>query len=157
MIPAAGIFRGGFLIIILLWYSSHVWRAMDQYFRDEFKKYLEEEYKKNKHLKDDVMGIKESTEANKVGITDSVLNGDGKFLETFAKSEQRKDINNDHITDQSNVLYMSPKSMPSIGKNVKTKPENSGKHPQQKSRLGSLIEEEYCSLSPNDVKNDCDE
>ncbi|CAL7933839.1 unnamed protein product [Xylocopa violacea] len=47
------IFRGVFLIGILTWYSTSVWKLIDGYFRDQFKSYLEEEYRKNPRMKSD--------------------------------------------------------------------------------------------------------
>jgi hypothetical protein len=67
MIPLIGLLRGGFLIVILLWYSVSVWQAMDGYFRDEFKKYLEKEYKQNKYLKKDMAGKTDSSGDEIVG------------------------------------------------------------------------------------------
>jgi hypothetical protein len=40
---------------------------MDGYFRDEFKKYLEKEYKQNKYLKEDMTGKTDSSEDEIVG------------------------------------------------------------------------------------------
>jgi hypothetical protein len=42
--------RGFFLIGIISWYSTGVWKFIDDYFRYEYKKYLTEEFKRNKHL-----------------------------------------------------------------------------------------------------------
>lgn len=50
----AVIFRGVFLISILTWYSTNVWKMIDGYFRDQFRSYLEEEYRKNPRLKSEV-------------------------------------------------------------------------------------------------------
>jgi hypothetical protein len=67
MIPLIGLFRGGFLIVIVLWYSVTVWHTMDGYFREEFKRYLEKEYEQNKRLKEDVVGKTDSLEDENVG------------------------------------------------------------------------------------------
>lgn len=48
------IFRGVFLIGILTWYSTSVWKMIDSYFRDQFRSYLEEEYRKNPRMRSDV-------------------------------------------------------------------------------------------------------
>lgn len=42
--------RGFFLLGIISWYSASVWKFIDDYFRSEYKKYLSEEFKRNKHL-----------------------------------------------------------------------------------------------------------
>ncbi|KOC59544.1 hypothetical protein WH47_09066 [Habropoda laboriosa] len=48
--------RGVFLIGILTWYSTSVWKMIDGYFRDQVRSYLEEEYRKNPRMKSDVHG-----------------------------------------------------------------------------------------------------
>ena len=100
------------------------------------------------------MGIKESTETENVIITDSVtsiLNSDTKILKTFSKSGQGKDINNDHVTGKMHRLCSPPESET----NIMTKIENKGKS-SKPGRLDLLLEEEYCSLSSNNIKNNCD-
>src|SRR5215510_48424 len=67
MIPLAGLFRGMFLFVTLLWYSLSVWHAMDGYYREEFKKYIEKEYERNEHLKADMIATKYASEAESVG------------------------------------------------------------------------------------------
>lgn len=67
MIPLISLLRGGFLVVILLWYSVSVWHVMDEYFRDEFKKYLEKEYKQNKYLKEDMAGKTDSSDDEILG------------------------------------------------------------------------------------------
>ena len=45
--------RGFFLLGIISWYSTAVWKFIDDYFRYEYKKYLTHEFKRNKHLQPD--------------------------------------------------------------------------------------------------------
>uniref|UniRef100_A0A1B6DB37 Uncharacterized protein n=1 Tax=Clastoptera arizonana TaxID=38151 RepID=A0A1B6DB37_9HEMI len=33
------------LAVVVIWYSALIWRSMDEYFRDEFKKSLNDKYK----------------------------------------------------------------------------------------------------------------
>jgi hypothetical protein len=42
--------RGFFLLGIVSWYSSGVWKFIDDYFKYEYKKYLTHEFKRNKNL-----------------------------------------------------------------------------------------------------------
>lgn len=42
--------RSFFLCGIIYFYSTGVWKFIDDYFRHEYKKYLTEEFKRNKHL-----------------------------------------------------------------------------------------------------------
>lgn len=43
-------FRGVFLISIISWYSYGVFKMINDYFRSEYKTYLTDEFRKNKHL-----------------------------------------------------------------------------------------------------------
>lgn len=51
------IFRGIFLIGIVAWYSTNVWKMIDGYFKDQFRSYLEEEYRRNPRMKSDMAGL----------------------------------------------------------------------------------------------------
>jgi hypothetical protein len=129
MIPLAGLFRGGFLIVILLWYSVNVWRAMDGYFRDEFKKYLENEYKQNKHLKaTDSVGKTDSSEAESVRYIHGTTTKEvGKTAPSFTKTVHVDMIEDNHIQiKQDNIKDIptptTPESdkTPFMGTNIKT-------------------------------------
>lgn len=50
----AFIIRGVFLVGILSWYSAIVWKVIDGYFQDQFRAYLQEEYRKYPRIKADV-------------------------------------------------------------------------------------------------------
>lgn len=45
------LFRGFFLMGIISWYSMNVWSFIDKYFRNEYKKYLDEEMTRHPHLR----------------------------------------------------------------------------------------------------------
>ncbi|KZC03751.1 PREDICTED: uncharacterized protein LOC107194260 [Dufourea novaeangliae] len=51
------LFRGVFLIGVLTWYSTSVWKLIDSYFRDQFRSYLEEESRRNPRLRSDLQGV----------------------------------------------------------------------------------------------------
>lgn len=112
MIPFAGLFRGVFLFVILLWYSASVWRAMDEYFRDEFKKYLEKAYERNKHLKADMNAKKYASEVESMGpvhgTTFQPQNGD--IATSFTKSKNVDVIKENHIQNKQKNLQDTPKS-----------------------------------------------
>lgn len=42
-----------FMIGVILWYSTGVWRVINEYFRKEFNQYLKDETEKNKYIKMD--------------------------------------------------------------------------------------------------------
>ncbi|XP_046603562.1 uncharacterized protein LOC124297032 [Neodiprion virginianus] len=46
----AFIFRGVFLVGIVSWYSTSVWKMIDGYFKDRFQSYLRAEYDKNPQM-----------------------------------------------------------------------------------------------------------
>ncbi|XP_012276693.1 uncharacterized protein LOC105697696 [Orussus abietinus] len=48
------IFRGVFILGVLSWYSTTVWKIIDGYFKDQFQKYLQDEYQKNPKMREDV-------------------------------------------------------------------------------------------------------
>ncbi|XP_011499993.1 PREDICTED: uncharacterized protein LOC105363887 [Ceratosolen solmsi marchali] len=50
----AYIFRGFFLIGILSWYSMSLWKMIDSYFKDQFQRYLDEEYVRNPKMREDI-------------------------------------------------------------------------------------------------------
>ncbi|XP_039312163.1 uncharacterized protein LOC105198202 [Solenopsis invicta] len=47
------IIRGVFLLGALSWYSATVWKVIDGYFQDQFRAYLQEEYRKHSRIKAD--------------------------------------------------------------------------------------------------------
>lgn len=63
------LFRGVFLVSILTWYSTSVWKMIDGYFRDQFRSYLEEEYRKNPRMKSDV----QSASVDKIGPVNTAM------------------------------------------------------------------------------------
>lgn len=48
------IIRGVFLVGVLALYSTSVWKMIDGFFKDRFQNYLEEEFKKNPKMRDDL-------------------------------------------------------------------------------------------------------
>ncbi|XP_033224990.1 E3 ubiquitin-protein ligase BRE1A-like [Belonocnema kinseyi] len=50
----AFIFRGVFLVAVLSWYSTNVWKMIDGYFKDRFQNYLQEEFRKNPRMHADI-------------------------------------------------------------------------------------------------------
>jgi hypothetical protein len=112
MIPLAGLFRGVFLFLILLWYSVSVWHAMDGYVKDEFKKYLEKEYERNKHLKADMIAKTYSSEAESVGpvhgttFQQQITN----ITTSFTKPQHVDVIKENHIQAEQKNIQDTPKS-----------------------------------------------
>jgi len=49
--------RGVVLLGVLSWYSAIVWRMIDGYFKDQFRVYLQEEYRKYPRMKADIDGV----------------------------------------------------------------------------------------------------
>jgi hypothetical protein len=112
MIPLAGLFRGVFLFLILLWYSVSVWHVMDGYFRDEFKKYLQKEYEQNKHLKADTISKTYASETESVGSVHGTTFQQqiGNITTSFTKSQQVCVIKENHIQTKQKNIKDTPKS-----------------------------------------------
>jgi len=85
---------------------------MDGYFRDEFKKYLEKEFERNKHLKADMNAKKFVSEAESMGPVHSTTfqTQVGDFATSFAKSENVDVIKENHIQNKQKNLQDTPKS-----------------------------------------------
>lgn len=49
--------RGVVLLSVLSWYSAVVWRMIDGYFKDQFRDYLQEEYRKHPQMRADVESV----------------------------------------------------------------------------------------------------
>jgi hypothetical protein len=112
MIPLIGLFRVGFLLVIVLWYSLSMWHAMDGYFRDEFKKYLEKQYKQNKHLKEDVVGKTDSSDEI-VGpiLHTTIKEGLSNTVASFIKDKQGDTVGRKkQIQVELKYLYDTPTS-----------------------------------------------
>jgi hypothetical protein len=112
MIPLAGVFRGVFLFVTLLWYSLSVWHAMDGYYRDEFKKYIEKEYERNKHLKADMIAKNYASEAESMGPVHGTTFQPqmGNIATSFTKSENVDVIKENRIQIKQKNLQDTPDS-----------------------------------------------
>ncbi|XP_032681603.1 uncharacterized protein LOC116848999 [Odontomachus brunneus] len=53
----AFVVRGVVLLGVLSWYSATVWRMIDGYFKDQFRTYLQEEYRKHPRMRSDVENV----------------------------------------------------------------------------------------------------
>lgn len=84
------LFRGIFLVGILSWYSTNVWKMIDGYFKERFEKYLQSEYEKNPKMRDDV---------DAYGT--SVRNDKGRAAARDAAASTREDTDRDRGTERS--------------------------------------------------------
>jgi hypothetical protein len=131
MIPLAGLFRGIFLIVILLWYSLSVWHAMDGYFREEFKKYLEKEYERNEHLKADTVAKIYGSEAESVRSvhTTTFQQQIGNIATSFTKFDHADVIKEKHIQIKREHIQDTPKcSAPKLESALKFMGANTSSH-----------------------------
>lgn len=79
------LFRGVFLIGVLGWYSTNVWKLIDGYFRDQFRNYLEEEYRKNPRMKADLQAAATAGKADPIA---AVLEAEAEAESTVALSRE---------------------------------------------------------------------
>jgi hypothetical protein len=80
--------RGVVLLGVLSWYSAIIWRMIDSYFKDQFRVYLQEEYRKYPRMRADV----ESVEAVDKGFaTPSGLPAESSFSRSITESPSDPD------------------------------------------------------------------
>lgn len=97
------VFRSFFLIAIISWYSTGIWRLIDEYFRKEFSTYLSSELKKSK-LQPAVSELDHDQNGQvKPKLPSSVLYAN-LFGETTVKSKKAKPLKN-HVIDGNKVNY----------------------------------------------------
>ena len=107
-------FRGFFLIGIISWYSMGLLRVINEYFRDEFKTFLDDEIRRNKHVKlapeavvtettDTVIDAIES-----LCVTDSLNNI--TFLEDNDNINEEATDNNDDQDNQKPHIEINPRN-----------------------------------------------
>lgn len=61
--------RGMILLGVLSWYSAIVWRMMDGYFKDQFRAYLQDEYRRHPRMQADVESARD---VDKVPVPDAL-------------------------------------------------------------------------------------
>lgn len=71
--------RGLVLFGVLSWYSATVWRMIDDYFKDQFQTYLQEEYRKYPRLRSENVGA-----VDKESATSSFLPTESSRAEIYA-------------------------------------------------------------------------
>lgn len=96
-------FRGFFLIGIISWYSMGLLRVINEYFRDEFKTFLDDEIRRNKH-------VKLAPEAAATDATDTVIEScvmdslnNITFQEDNVINEEATDNNDDQDNQQQHI------------------------------------------------------
>jgi AAA15 family ATPase/GTPase len=131
---------------------------MEGYFRDEFKKYLEKEYERNKHLKADMNAKKYASEAESMGP----LHGTtfqpqiGYITTSFTKSENEDVIKENHIENKHKNLQDTLKSSAPVlesalaFKGASTSPHISTVHP---SKYRQKAKEKCCTLTSEVLNN----
>ena len=63
------IFRGVFLAGVIGWYSTSMWGLIDSYFKNQFQRYLDEEFQKNPKMRD---AVHVHGDGGKVGAADKI-------------------------------------------------------------------------------------
>lgn len=157
MIPVAGLAQGVFLFVILLWYSVTVWHAMDGYFRDEFKKYLETEYERNKHLKASTTAKRYGSEAESMGHVHGTTfqKQIGNIATSFTKSEHVDVIKENHIQiKQKNLQDTVISSAPKLESALASKDASTSSHISTLHQAQSCQKKnEKCCTLTSDVLN----
>lgn len=107
-------FRGFFLIGIISWYSMGLLRVINEYFRDEFKTFLDDEIRRNKHVKLAPEAAVTETSDNVIDsiesscVTDSLNNI--TFLEDNIIINEEATDNNDDQDNQKLYFEINPRN-----------------------------------------------
>ena len=99
------IVRGVFLVGILTWYSTSVWKMIDGYFRDQFRSYLEEEYRKNPRMRTDVQSG--SADHSEPSLTDTTTEPPREILEaaeTAARAVEAAENDSTSVTSDESLM-----------------------------------------------------
>ncbi|KAJ8674659.1 hypothetical protein QAD02_010445 [Eretmocerus hayati] len=73
------LFRGVFLLAVVGWYSNSMWKMIDGYFKEQFQRFLNDEFDKNPRMRDDVLAFSDElaqpTEAPPIsaGLEDALV------------------------------------------------------------------------------------
>jgi len=158
MIPFAGLFRGVFLFVVLLWYSASVWHAMDGYFKDEFQKYLEKKYERNKHLKADMNAKNYASKAESMGPAHGTTFQPqiGDIAASFTKSENVDVIKENHNQYKQKNLQDTPKSSaPTLESALAFKGASTSSHIStvHQSQYCQKENEKFCTLTSEVLSN----
>lgn len=91
--------RSVFLIGIIIWYSTGVWRMINDYFREEFQNHLSNEIKRNQHIKP------EPETTNVYSLPKSVVRDATVAVEKPGSASQTVTRGNDiHINHQNQII-----------------------------------------------------
>lgn len=129
------VFRSFFLIAIISWYSTGIWRLIDDYFRKEFSTYLSAELKKNKLQP--VGSEVDQTEQVKPRLPSSVLYAN-LFGATTVKSKKVDSLEN-HGSDGIRVNYAADGLKSDDDANVGQKLKQTGNRIKSAHPSGRLI------------------
>uniref|UniRef100_A0A1B6MFX2 Uncharacterized protein n=1 Tax=Graphocephala atropunctata TaxID=36148 RepID=A0A1B6MFX2_9HEMI len=84
----SGVIQAFLVLVIVLMYSATVWKSMDAYFRDEFKKHLAQENEKLRKLRQDKMLITKEKATIEQEVQGSM--GDIKIKEEIIRGQENK-------------------------------------------------------------------
>lgn len=105
--------KGLFFIYIILWYSTGIWKMINEYFGKEFKIYVAEELKNNKRLQIPLEKFKVlESDANILPLNEKIINSWNKMdTRTTTPNALENDKSNEiSIKDESNEVPLNEMS-----------------------------------------------
>lgn len=105
--------KGLFFIYIIFWYSTGVWKMINDYFGKEFKLYIAEELKNNKRLQIPFDKLKEhESDANILSLNEKIINSRDKIVMITSTPNPLENIKSDEISikDESNEVPLNEMS-----------------------------------------------
>ncbi|XP_012258824.2 uncharacterized protein LOC105687610 [Athalia rosae] len=111
----AFIFRGVFLVGILSWYSTSVWKMIDTYFKNRFQSYLKAEYDKNPHMLADLKAYRAAggKESNTVVSTPDSEDLPLKEIIRTCETDVCPTVNKTSDSEQEELLPLDKKNFTS--------------------------------------------
>lgn len=143
--------RGVVLLGVLSWYSATVWRMIDGYFKDQFRDYLQNEYRKHPQMKVEVESIRivdKSPVPSELTIESSLKHD---IAETYGPDLS---MTCSADTCQQAIGASSGKSEESVAGGTGENAADTGKKVKEKTFLGRSELESRKSLNGNDANDE---
>ncbi len=102
--------KGLFFIYIIFWYSTGIWKMINEYFGKEFKMYIAEELKNNRRLQIPLEKLKEYEDVNQEEVNAYTLPINEKIINSWNKIDTITPTPNAWENDKSNEISIKDES-----------------------------------------------
>lgn len=95
------IFRSCVFLGVVGWYSTSLWKAIDDIFKDQFKRYLEDEYQRNPYMREHVRSKPDNNRPSCLGETDACLPVTNVEAVTSSKEDESVPVDSFEVDKQA--------------------------------------------------------